>query len=200
VWPVAADLDLKMSKVDREKADAADHIMAGYSLAELVPYADPLLATVRTFDWLENQVLPPLEWVIPDLVPEGFTLLVGSTLPEGPYPRYDGIGDQVLGDRPLARVIGAAVRRRSLMHPSGDRQQIQPGAAEHPLVTVDHRPHGGVSILRRAVKSTAPQTPNRSLRVTATLQHSGCTGQPMHIRVAWARSCSSSDSHMWPVS
>jgi hypothetical protein len=38
VRPVAASLEFKRSKVDQEKADAADHIMAGYPLDQLETY------------------------------------------------------------------------------------------------------------------------------------------------------------------
>lgn len=35
------------------------------------------LGAVRTGDWLDAQVFPPLAWAVPGLVPEGFGLLVG---------------------------------------------------------------------------------------------------------------------------
>ena len=38
----------------------------------------PLLAGLRTGDWLDAQNFPPLSWVVPDLVPEGMSLLVGG--------------------------------------------------------------------------------------------------------------------------
>jgi len=37
-----------------------------------------LLANLRTGDWLAQQDFPPLAWVVPELVPEGMTLLVGG--------------------------------------------------------------------------------------------------------------------------
>lgn len=39
---------------------------------------DPLLANLRTADWLDAQDFPPLSWVVPDLIPEGLTMLVGG--------------------------------------------------------------------------------------------------------------------------
>lgn len=40
--------------------------------------AEPLLAGLRTGEWLDRADLPPLEWVVPGLIPEGFSLLVGG--------------------------------------------------------------------------------------------------------------------------
>ena len=39
---------------------------------------NPLLAGLRTGDWLDAQVFPPLSYVVPGLIPEGLTLLVGA--------------------------------------------------------------------------------------------------------------------------
>jgi 5S rRNA maturation endonuclease (ribonuclease M5) len=61
--------------------DVADHIAAGYQLAQLEPYAFPvsaLLAGGRTAAWLKQQVIASLEWVIPEILPEGYSLLVGA--------------------------------------------------------------------------------------------------------------------------
>lgn len=38
----------------------------------------PLLTGLRTGDWLDAQVFPPLSYVVPGLIPEGLTLLVGA--------------------------------------------------------------------------------------------------------------------------
>lgn len=38
---------------------------------------DPLIADVRTGDWLDGQSFPELQYAIPGLIPEGLTLLVG---------------------------------------------------------------------------------------------------------------------------
>lgn len=37
-----------------------------------------LLATLRTGDWLDAQVFPPLRYAVPGLIPEGMTLLIGG--------------------------------------------------------------------------------------------------------------------------
>jgi hypothetical protein len=61
--------------------DAADHIAAGLGLDQLEPYAFPRSAQSikrRTGDWLGQQVIPPLQWVVPNIIPEGYSLLVGA--------------------------------------------------------------------------------------------------------------------------
>jgi hypothetical protein len=73
-----ADLEFAQAKVGK---DVSDHIAAGFGLDQLVPYAFPvsqLLARVRTADWLGQQIIPPLRWIIRDLIPEGYSLLVGA--------------------------------------------------------------------------------------------------------------------------
>jgi AAA domain len=65
----------------KEGKDAADHIAAGHTLDQLEPYTfpvSPLLAGIKTADWLGAQIIPPLRWVIPEIIPEGYTLLVGA--------------------------------------------------------------------------------------------------------------------------
>ena len=37
-----------------------------------------LLATLRSARWLDRQTFPPLQWMVPGIVPEGFSLLVGG--------------------------------------------------------------------------------------------------------------------------
>jgi hypothetical protein len=39
---------------------------------------DPLLDGLRTGSWLDAQIFPPLSYVVPGLIPEGLTLLVGA--------------------------------------------------------------------------------------------------------------------------
>ena len=39
---------------------------------------NPLLAGLRTGSWLEEQTFAPLQWVVPPLFPEGFSLLIGA--------------------------------------------------------------------------------------------------------------------------
>lgn len=49
---------------------------------ELDPdYVDPtqrLLSLVKTGDWLDAQVFPPLRWAVPGLIPEGYGLFTGA--------------------------------------------------------------------------------------------------------------------------
>ncbi len=37
-----------------------------------------LLAGVRTGEWLDQQVFPPLTYAIPGVIPKGFTVLAGA--------------------------------------------------------------------------------------------------------------------------
>ncbi len=39
---------------------------------------NPLLNGLRTGDWLDAQNFPPLSWVVPGLIPEGMSMLVGG--------------------------------------------------------------------------------------------------------------------------
>lgn len=41
-------------------------------------YVDPKLATIRSGKWLDAQEFPPLQWMVPGLIPEGMGLLVGA--------------------------------------------------------------------------------------------------------------------------
>jgi hypothetical protein len=86
---VRASLDGKVESLwfmgPKVGKDAADHVAAGHTLAELVPWhppeadePNPLLAGLRTGDWLDAQIFPPLNYVVPGLIPEGLTLLVGA--------------------------------------------------------------------------------------------------------------------------
>jgi hypothetical protein len=48
-------------------------------LGQLLPQEpNPLLAGLRTGDWLDAQVFPPLSYAVPGLIPEGLSLLVGA--------------------------------------------------------------------------------------------------------------------------
>ncbi|GAA2184688.1 hypothetical protein GCM10009785_33610 [Brooklawnia cerclae] len=47
-------------------------------MIEKVPEEPNLLAGLRTGAWLDEQVFPELTWIVPGLVPEGMTLLVGG--------------------------------------------------------------------------------------------------------------------------
>jgi hypothetical protein len=76
---------LDFMKAQPPGKDAADHIAAGRTPDELVPWhppeadePNPLLAGLRTGEWLDAQVFPPLNYVVPGLIPEGLALLVGA--------------------------------------------------------------------------------------------------------------------------
>jgi AAA domain-containing protein/FaeA-like protein len=74
----AADVEFKQAKIGK---DVSDHIAADLSLDQLEPFEFPisrLLAGGRTGDWLDQQVFEPLQWVVPDVIPEGYSLLVGA--------------------------------------------------------------------------------------------------------------------------
>jgi 5S rRNA maturation endonuclease (ribonuclease M5) len=66
----------------KEGKDISDHLQRGYTLDDLVPVEveteQDLLANLRTGEWLDRQVFPPLRWIVPGLVPEGASLLVGA--------------------------------------------------------------------------------------------------------------------------
>jgi hypothetical protein len=72
---------------------------------------NPLLAGLRTGDWLDTQVFPPLNYVVPGLVPEGLTLLVGA-------PK---IGKSWLS---LAVALAAASGRQALGHIEVDPRPV----------------------------------------------------------------------------
>lgn len=61
------------------KSDVSDHLSAGYGLADLVELP---LRSVRRTRWTVSAVLAtkpePLNWVLPGVIPEGLTLLVGA--------------------------------------------------------------------------------------------------------------------------
>lgn len=63
----------------QHKSDVSDHLSAGYGLADLVPLP---LRSVRRTRWTISAVLDtkpePLNWVLPGVIPEGLTLLVGA--------------------------------------------------------------------------------------------------------------------------
>jgi len=66
----------------KQGKDAADHLGYGHGLDDFVLIAEPrrrdLLAGMRDGPWLWGQVFPPMDWVVPDLIPEGASLLVGA--------------------------------------------------------------------------------------------------------------------------
>src|SRR5215203_6519675 len=72
---------------------------------------NPLLTGLRTGDWLDAQVFPPLNYVVPGLLPEGLTLLVGA-------PK---IGKSWLS---LATALAAATGGRALGHIKVDPRPV----------------------------------------------------------------------------
>ena len=71
-------LEFKQAKVGK---DASDHITALGSLEDLEDFSFPRserLAGLRNAGWLEAQIFPDLRWMVPDLIPEGFTILAGA--------------------------------------------------------------------------------------------------------------------------
>lgn len=66
-------------RVPQSKSDVSDHLDAGYSLDALVPVP---MRSVRRTKWTVGAVLDtkpePLNWVLPGVIPEGLSLLVGA--------------------------------------------------------------------------------------------------------------------------
>jgi hypothetical protein len=61
------------------KADIYDHVLAGHGLADLVPVKlNQFRPDGTEGDKLALEVFPPVEWVIKDLMPVGFTVLGGA--------------------------------------------------------------------------------------------------------------------------
>jgi 5S rRNA maturation endonuclease (ribonuclease M5) len=73
-----AQIDFAQARVGK---DVSDHIAAGLGVDQLEPYSfplSPLLQAGRTAAWLGQQIFDPLEWIVPGLIPEGYSLLVGA--------------------------------------------------------------------------------------------------------------------------
>lgn len=51
--------------------------MTGWDAAD-PPAPNPLLVHLRSGTWLDGQDFPPLRWVVPDVIPEGMSLLIGG--------------------------------------------------------------------------------------------------------------------------
>ena len=65
--------------VDTPKADLYDHVLAGFTIADLVPIRlSQFRPEGRLANGLMQKVFPPVEWVITDLMPVGFTVLGGA--------------------------------------------------------------------------------------------------------------------------
>lgn len=65
--------------VPQSKSDVSDHLAAGYGIGDLIPTP---MRSVRRTRWSVSAVLDtkpePLRWVLPGVIPEGLTLLVGA--------------------------------------------------------------------------------------------------------------------------
>lgn len=74
--PVAAAPQDPVTPVTRNPTEAPD----GYRVTGVTgpPEATHPLSGLVTGDWLEAQTFPDVEYVVPNLIPEGFTLLVGA--------------------------------------------------------------------------------------------------------------------------
>lgn len=63
----------------QSKSDVSDHLAAGYGVGDLVPLP---MRSVRRTRWTVSAILDtkpePLRWVLPGVIPEGLTLLVGA--------------------------------------------------------------------------------------------------------------------------
>ena len=65
--------------VNQPKADLYDHVLAGYTINDLVPVRlNQFRPEGRLANGLLCEVFPPVEWVIEDLMPVGFTVMGGA--------------------------------------------------------------------------------------------------------------------------
>jgi hypothetical protein len=75
----AESVRIAESATPQAKSDVTDHLAAGYKLEQLKFQATRSLRRVR---WSVRQILEtkpePLRWVLPGVIPEGLTLLVGA--------------------------------------------------------------------------------------------------------------------------
>lgn len=75
----SARVETKRPAVPQAKADVTDHLRAGYSVSQLLPAP---MRSVRRTRWTVSDLLAtkpePLRWVLPGVIPEGLTLLVGA--------------------------------------------------------------------------------------------------------------------------
>jgi hypothetical protein len=61
------------------KADLYDHVLAGHTIADLVPVRlNQFRPEGRLANGLMKEIFPPVEWVIQDLMPIGFTVMGGA--------------------------------------------------------------------------------------------------------------------------
>lgn len=75
----AAKVRLAEPATPQPKSDITDHLAAGYRLDQLVWQS---MRSVRRVRWTVSELLStkpdPLRWVLPGIIPEGLTLLVGA--------------------------------------------------------------------------------------------------------------------------
>jgi hypothetical protein len=75
----ARSVRVTLSATPQLKSDVSDHLQAGYTLAQL---QDLPMRSVRRTRWTVTAVMEthpePLRWVMPGIIPEGLTLLVGA--------------------------------------------------------------------------------------------------------------------------
>lgn len=72
-------VDIREAATPQAKSDVSDHLNAGYGLVQLDPVP---MRSVRRTRWTVQQIMETrpeeLRWVLPNLIPEGLTLLVGA--------------------------------------------------------------------------------------------------------------------------
>jgi hypothetical protein len=77
-------MDIDMTGGDPSRRQFLEHAypeqfgVSADVMAERELQPNPLLAGLRTGSWLDVQVFPPLAYVVPGLIPEGLSLLVGA--------------------------------------------------------------------------------------------------------------------------
>lgn len=75
----AAVVQIREAATPQVKSDVTDHLNAGYGLQQLEPV---LMRSVRRTRWSVASIMEtepePLRWVLPGVIPEGLTLLVGA--------------------------------------------------------------------------------------------------------------------------
>lgn len=82
-----------------------------------------LLTGVRTGDWLDSQTFPPLRYAVPGVVPEGFSLLVGSPKAGKSWAALGMLLAVASGGRALGKLaVGVPRRVLYLALEDGDRR------------------------------------------------------------------------------
>lgn len=74
-----ADVETLKPATPQAKSDVTDHLRAGYTLEQLLPSP---MRSVRRTRWTIADIIEtapePIRWVLPGMIPEGLTLLVGA--------------------------------------------------------------------------------------------------------------------------